>query len=292
MKQVIFTLANARSGTLYLKHLFRKNVRECACRHEPFFDRGNPTMLGPAIYEASAGRLGGLRARLRMKRDYLNQLPGRTYLESNHAFLKSSYLVALEFFPEMRLVHLIRDPLKVAKSEAFRETWRRRMHAPFHYYRGEDGGRYFFWSLTGKEEIFQAFNPERLSLFQWYLIQWIEIENRAMWFLDTHQLHERCFPMHAPEDLNRDSRVQAMFDFLGLRISGPEVVLGGRRNKSLGPRTKVNPRDEEESEEVLQQMPEAYLAIFRSEPYASQPWSARLRRIRGDHRADVQRCVL
>src|SRR5512146_3131386 len=70
VKPVIFTLASARSGTLYLRSLFRRNTRDCDCRHETFFDWGNPTMLGPSIYDACAGRLDQLRARLAQKREH------------------------------------------------------------------------------------------------------------------------------------------------------------------------------------------------------------------------------
>ena len=121
MKTVIFTLTSARSGTLYLRSLFQKNVCDCVCRHEPFFDWGNPTLFGRAIEDASLGQLDRIRALLAKKRAYIDRLQASAYLESSHAFLKSAYVAALEFFPEMRLIHLIRDPLKVAKSEAYRQ---------------------------------------------------------------------------------------------------------------------------------------------------------------------------
>src|ERR1700677_4112988 len=79
MKKVIFTLAEARSGTLYLRNLFRLNARDCACRHETFFDFGNPTMFGPAIYDAYRGHFGKIRMRLERKRSYIQKLPGETY---------------------------------------------------------------------------------------------------------------------------------------------------------------------------------------------------------------------
>jgi hypothetical protein len=198
----IFTLASARSGTLYLRGLFERNLEDCVCRHEPFFDWGNPTLFGPAIYDAYAGRLDRIRSRLARKRDYIRRQHTKVYLESSHAFLKSAYLAALEFFPDMRLVHLIRNPMLVAKSEAVREERRRRAHAPFHYYLGDDGERHFYWSLTMNEEIYWSFDRARLSLFQKYLIQWIEIENRAMGFLNQHRLHERCVTLHSPRYLN------------------------------------------------------------------------------------------
>src|SRR5690349_14373424 len=105
MKTTIFTLTSARSGTLYLKELFVRNVRNSVCRHEPFFDWGNPTLFGPAIYDAATGRLDRIRKLLAKKRQYVNGLPGQVYLESSHAFLKSAYVAALEYFPEMQLLH-------------------------------------------------------------------------------------------------------------------------------------------------------------------------------------------
>jgi hypothetical protein len=273
MKKVIFTLAEARSGTLYLRNLFRLNVIDCDCRHETFFDIGNPTMFGPAIYDAFAGRFGKIRARLEKKRRYIQKLAGSTYIESSHAFLKSSRVAALDFFPDLRLVHLIRDPLKVAASEAYRELWRRRVHAPFHFYRGDDGKRHFAWALTGNEQIFQHFAGEPLTLFQWYLIQWVEIENRAMDFLTANGLYDRCFTLHSPRDLNDAAKIRGMFDFLGVQTKQQEIVFGGRKNRSIGYFMAPAGKDSE-SEFVLQRLPERYLQIFRKKPYCDFHWSA------------------
>lgn len=275
MKKIIFTLAEARSGTLYLRNLFRLNARDCDCRHETFFDVGNPTMFGPAIYDAHAGRFGDIRARLEKKRRYIQKLSGSSYIESSHAFLKSSRVAALDFFPDLRLVHLIRDPFKVAASEAYRELWRRRLHVPFHFYRGDDGKRHFAWALTGNEAIFQHFTSQPLTLFQWYLIQWVEIENRAMNFLDANGLHDRCFTLHSPHDLNDAAKVRGMFDFLGVQTMGREIVFGGRKNKSIGYFMSPASTDNE-SQFVLERLPESYLHIFRKKPYSDLHWASRL----------------
>ena len=285
MKKVIFTLAEARSGTLYLRNLFRLNARDCDCRHETFFDIGNPTMFGPAIYDAHAGRFGDIRARLEKKRRYIQKLPGSTYIESSHAFLKSSRVAALDFFPDLQLVHLVRDPLKVAGSEAYREQWRRRLHAPFHFYRGDDGKRHFAWALTGNEAIFQHFAGQPLTLFQWYLIQWIEIENRAMDFLDANGLHDRCFTLNSPQDLNDAAKVREMFNFLGVKTGSPEIVFGGRKNKSIGYSMAPALRDNE-SQFVLERLPNRYLQIFRKKPYRDLRW-APLFNDRGDRTASL-----
>lgn len=280
----IFTLASARSGTCYLSSLFQNNVHNCVCRHEPFFDWGNPAMFGPAIYDASVGRLDRIRHLLARKRNYIARLRAKAYLESSHAFLKSVYLAALEYFPELRLVHLVRDPLMAAKSEAQRIHQRR--HAPFHHYCGDDGRRHFYWSLTGNEEIYQNYDLARLSLFQKSLIEWIEIENRAMRFLDRHRLHDRCFTLDSPHDLNARPRIRALFDFLGLETRHLGIVLGGCRNESRQPPVIQN-EDQRELEDVLERMPDYYLEIFRREPYTRFRWCGRFRSAAAGSRANA-----
>ncbi len=275
MKRTIFTLAEARSGTLYLRNLFRLNARDCACRHETFFDFGNPTMFGPAIYDAYAGRIEKIRARLEKKRRYIEKLHGSTYFESSHSFLKSAWVAALEFFPDLRLIHLVRNPLKVAASEAYREMWRRRVHAPFHFYKGDDDQRHFAWALTGNEEIFQHFADEKLTLFQWYLLQWIEIENRAMSFLEKNRLHDRCFTFDSPSDLNDNAKIREMFDFLQVETTKPKIIFGGRKNKSIGYLSTTG--NEESLQFILKRLPERYLRIFQDKPYCDFQWSACLK---------------
>jgi hypothetical protein len=279
MKKVIFTLAEARSGTLYLRNLFRLNARDCACRHETFFDFGNPTMFGPAIYDAYAGHFGKIRMRLERKRNYIHKLPGEIYFESSHAFLKSAWVAALDYFPDLRFIHVVRDPIKVAASEAYREGWRRRLHAPFHFYKGADGKRHFAWALTGNEEIFQHFAGHKLSLFQWYLVQWIEIENRAMNFLSQNGLHDRCFTLDSPRDLNDSGKIRGMFDFLGVKTKQPRIIFGGRKNQSLGYFAAAVPH-EDEVQFVFGHLPERYLKILEDKPYRDFAWSGRLQLLR------------
>lgn len=276
MKRTIFTLTSARAGTLYLSHVFRNNISDCICRHEPFFDWGNPTMFGRAVYDAYTGRVERVRALLQKKRAYIERLAGSLYLESSHAFLKSSYVAALEVFPDLELIRVIRDPLKVARSEAYREDWRRRVHAPFHFYEGDDHRRHFVWALTGNEPIFRQFPAGALTTFQWYLLQWIEIENRAARFLDEHNLHSRCFTLETPE-LSHPEKLKAVFDFFGLRTAKSSLVLAGRKNRSIGYSAAKAEQQEAEAAAILRKVPASYLAIFDREPYTNYPWSKRLR---------------
>jgi hypothetical protein len=205
------------------------------------------------------------------KREYVQRLPGDAYLESSHAFLKSAYRVALEFFPDMRLIHLVRDPLRVARSEAWRERWRRRLHAPFHFYKGGDGRRHFAWALTGKEEIFDVFKDRPISLFQWYAVQWIEIENRAMRFLQENQLHSRCFALQTDE-LNEPEKLKALFDFLSLATVRDQVVLAGRKNRSFGYSGGITDQEQKQWAAIVKLIPSRYLEIFDRKPYVDYDW--------------------
>jgi hypothetical protein len=84
--------------------------------------------------------------------------------------------------------------------------------------------------------------------------------------------------LHAPDDLNRPEKIQALFDFLKLKTLQPELVLRGRTNKSLGQTTVITPNDERECEAILEKMPARYLEVFNREPYSQYNWSARLHR--------------
>jgi hypothetical protein len=266
--QTIFTLASGRSGTHFLYELIRRNAHDCAARHETY--GWNPSMFGRPIYDHAIGEASRARKLLARKQRVVEHCGAGFYAETSHAFLKSWYTLAPEFFPRLKLVHLIRDPLYVAKSEASREVLIKRLGVPFCHYCGGDGQRYFLWSLTGLEPIFQHFDPVRLSRLQWYVIQWIEIENRAMQFLDRFQKHADCFTLYSPSELNDAGRVQSMFDFLGLKLRDASITFAGRHNKNWR-RTVVTDDDRRQLDDLLRQMPQTYLEIFRREPYASLP---------------------
>jgi hypothetical protein len=271
--RTVFTLASGRSGTHFLYQLIRRNSADCVAKHETY--GFNPSMFGRPIYDCALGDSERTRKLLERKQRIVARCGGGIYVETSHAFLKSWSHLASECFPQSKFVHLIRDPLKVAKSEASREVLIKRMHLPLCHYRGGDGQWYFFWSLTGREPIFRPFADRKLTRFQWYVIQWIEIENRAMRFLDNNGGASRCFTMHSPHDLNDARQVERLFDFLDLKRRQKTIAIEGRRNKNWRP-TVVTGEDEAQFAEVIQNMPAEYLAIFRGEPYAALPWAGRL----------------
>ena len=265
----IFCLASGRSGTHFLYQLFRRNALDCICHHEPY--GWNPSMFGRPIYDRAVGNMAAVR-RLAERKARIVARCGRTaYVETSHAFLKSWCDLAPELFDNIKLVHLVRDPLKVAKSEAYRHDLLDWLHLPLRNYRGGDGRKYPRWALTGLEPIYQPFAEQKLSLFQRYVIQWIEIENRAMQFLDQFSLHEKCLTLDSPRELNDPARVREMFDFLGLKTRSSAIDLGGRHNRNPK-KTEITDLERQEFAEVIRALPANYLTIFQQPPYTQFPW--------------------
>ena len=277
--KTVFALATGRSGTRFLSHLLRHNLsdKEVVCRHEPYFDWGNPSMFGRPIYDHSQGNLEPVRELLARKKRFVERQRTPIYIETSHAFLKSYYDLSAEFFPESLFFHLIRHPLKTARSEANRQLWIESIHFPWRSYRVDGGRRLFNWSLTGEEPIYQRAKLQSPSLFQWYVMQWIEIENRAMKFLDEGQLHDRCVTLHSPGDLNDPQQMKQSIEALGLPLANSQVVIAGKQNKTPGTKTTITSQEEEEFREVVQCLPAEYLEIFGRLPYVEQPWANWLR---------------
>lgn len=277
-KEVTFALTTGRSGTRFLHHLCRHNVQGAVCRHEPHLDRGNPSLVGRPIYDRLEGRSERRRQLLEQKRRWIDARKCDRYIETSHLFLKSFDDLALDYFPNIRLVHLVRDPLKTALSETNRELMSERLHLPFRTYRGDDGRKYYLWALTGNEPIYDAFDRDEISLFQKYVIQWIEIQNRAIAFVAENDLHDRCYTLHSPVDLNDPDRVGALFDFFGWPLEREQVVIKGGKNRTPGASTVVTQQYEDEFRQVVDHMPSEHLEIFRHEPFTRFDWVSLVQR--------------
>lgn len=223
-------------------------------------------MFGRAIYDFAIGERKRTQELLLRKRCAIERCGASTYVETSHALLKSWFDVARDFFPQLKLVHLIRDPLKVAKSETHREAMIKGLHIPLCHYRGGDGKRYFVWSLTGLEPIFKSLDASQLTRFQWYIVQWIEIENRAQQYLETPGLETSCLTLRSPYDLTNAGRIRDVLRFLELAPRRSTLNISGRTNRNWRP-TVIDDRDRQEFFDVLSRLPAKYLEIFRREPY-------------------------
>jgi len=246
--------------------------------HEPYIDWGNPTMFGLPIYDHALGNTVAIQALLDKKARRIEQYSPRVYIETSHAFLKSYWDLAHQFFPDLFVVHLMRNPLQVARSEANREQLIERWHLPLRHYHGRDGRKYFRWSLTGLEPIFGFFKTESLTRFQWYLIQWIEIENRAIQFLERFGQRGKCFTLHTPTDLNDQERIGELLQFLEVEPQTRTPVIAGNHNRTPARRTVVSMVEEDECREVIEGIPDRFLRIFQDSPYSSFEWTRWLRK--------------
>jgi hypothetical protein len=262
----IFVLASGRSGTNFLSDLFKYNIKNCVNKHEPF-----PDMFGSPIYWYLNEKTENIRKKFLIKKNRITHYKKAVYIETNHAFLKSFCDVAMEFFPDMKLIHLIRNPLKVVKSELNKQIIKNKTHFLFHYYKGEDGGKYVRWALTGLEDIFKDVNIEKITLYQKYVLQWIEIENRAMKFLNKYNKEKDCYTLFVPEDINNHEVLLDMFRFFKLEQKKEKIIIRGSRNLNLIP-TKVTDEDRRQMREVVNNLPESYLKIFQKEPYTKSKW--------------------
>jgi hypothetical protein len=228
-------------------------------------------MFGRPIYDRAVGDVAAVRRLAERKRAWIERHGAPLYVETSHAFLKSWWELAPELFDDWKLVHLVRDPRKVARSEANRHQFADRWRLPFRYYRA-GGDRFFRWALTGREPIFDAFRPGELTLFQWYVVQWIEIENRAMRLLEEHQKHRHCVTLHSPHDLNDPQRVREMFRALELTVRNDPPVLAGKQNRTPRLPTQLTSDDERQFRDVIARLPDSHLAIFARAPYSALPW--------------------
>ncbi len=271
----IFVMASGRSGTKYLSDLFQHNVERCVAKHEPYLG-----MFGKPIYWYQQGDVDRIKQHFSFKKKLITRYRADVYIETNHAFLKSFADVALEAFPDAKLIHLIRNPLEVAKSQYHRPVW---IGEPdslwfrlFHTYMGEDNKRYLDWTLTGKEQIFKDISLD-LTRYQLLLVQWIELENRAMSLLETYHKHHDCFTLETPKDLNDEERLTKMFSFLGITLKQNRIILQGKKNTAKTP-TQITTQDTKQLQELIDHIPTRYLKIFCQDPYKSVEWGPLLQK--------------
>lgn len=270
----LFTLASGRSGTSFLADFFQHNVLECYSTHEPYLTIGNPVLFGKSVYWNTIEDDEKLLPILKRKQQFISNIQSSVYFESNHAILKSSHRHIHSLFDNTGYIHLVRDPLLVAKSELLREQLIRKCHIPFSTYTVDSGERFFSWSLTGIEAIYSVFSKIKLSRLQFYLLQWIEIEYRAMQLIKQNGIYDRVFFIDVTRQLNDKTTLINMLNFFDLSYKDRlEMNLKSNRTPFVGP-TIITHNDRKELADLLQLLPDKYLKIFKQPPYTQCAWQA------------------
>lgn len=272
----LFTLASGRSGTSFVADFFRRNVPDCYSTHEPYLLPGNPVLFGRPIYWNTMQDDEKLLPLLLRKQQFINRLDTAVYFESSHALLKSCPRHLCRLFPDSGFIHLVRSPFRVAKSEFLREELIRKARIPFITYRIDSGERLFKWSLTGKEPIFSFFADFPLSRFQFYFLQWIEIEYRAMNLLGENQMQSRVFFIDADKDLKSEQRMVSMLDFFGLSHKQPLDMNLKTNRTPFVISSEPTERDIKECRDVWRLLPEEYRKPLCQPPYDQCEWQATL----------------
>lgn len=126
---------------------------------------------------------------------------------------------------------------------------------------------------AGLEPIFGFFNTMSLTRFQWCLIQWIVIENRASQFLERFGKQVKCFTLHSPMDLNDQRRIGELLQFLDVEPQTWPPVIAGNRNRTPARKTVVGTDEEGECREVIERIPNRFLRIFQGIPYSRFEWT-------------------
>lgn len=266
-KLTLFTLASGRSGTSYLARFFAKHVPRCYHTHEPYLTLGNPVLFGKPIDWNTQHNDKALLPVLARKCCFIAARKEPVYFESNHAFLKAFNRHAGALLNNVGFIHLVRHPAMVAKSELLREQAIRKAHLPFVDYTTDGGEHCFRWALTGKEEIFKFYAKHTLSRFQFYLLQWIEIEYRAMQLIKQNQWQDRVFFIDVDTQLKDGAVLQQLLDFFELPHP-PRYNMDLYRNKTpfVGP-TVITVQDKLEMRGILKNLPATYKTMLKEEPY-------------------------
>lgn len=136
-RPLVFVISPGRSGSQFLAHLLDATA-DASATHEP-----RPRMNGAFLRGLGEERLAATYPRRRVKLVQLlaalGSLPaGHTYVETSHMFVKTFYDVVLDYFPNVKVVHLRRSVPQVLRSFAelgyFGEQsthWRHWMHDPY-----------------------------------------------------------------------------------------------------------------------------------------------------------------
>lgn len=114
LKSFIFIATTGRSGTLTLVDIFNQ-LDQCIALHEPY-----PAMHDNILNAAANGdhqlvkEFYNIRKSVNIRR---NAVGAEHYLEANHLFIKTfAPYAAQDFGSRLKVVHLVRDPTKVANS--------------------------------------------------------------------------------------------------------------------------------------------------------------------------------
>ncbi len=217
----VFVATTGRSGSESLSKIFQAADR-AVCLHEPY-----PIMLNtpedPSVREAYFARRFHQRKRINVKRA---AAPYRYYVETNHQFVKNFIVPAMDEFKEkIRVVHLHRNPVKVASSFLSIDSVPGRTPTGRNYLLNPADGdnRVRIADLLDGDPTFEH------DFFRcvWY---WYEIEMRTAEY--RRRFSDVPWFSLNTEELNEESSLVSMFETLGIDYDSERLksLVGSRAN--------------------------------------------------------------
>ncbi len=229
-KAYIFVATTGRSGTASLERILSRLDR-CISFHECY----------PIMHDRMMQALNNRQpAAARNTYDFVKTINIRRaalghkyYAETNHMFIKSfADSAARDLGKKLKVIHLIRDPVAVARSITM-----------LNHYPGTEMGNRWYLDYRAPGNLIQITDmldtgdrfthPFFKSLWYWY-----EIEARVeQWHMRHGHIAMYTFKT---EDLNDEKKLCALFDHMGIDYDSQAVarVASTRENQKLSLKTK------------------------------------------------------
>ena len=211
VERYIFVATTGRSGTASLTRVFETAVDDVVCLHEP-----SPIMFSDYPRRQGIDREAYFRKLFWvLKRTYIKRAAAghRTYLETNHQFIKNFAAPAIEYFgPKIRIIHLKRDPVSVASSFLAIDSVPVKTQRGHYYMLDPDDST----NLIRIPELSNGTGEFSHDLYKciWY---WYETEARVQAMKERYP--NVVWVDITTEQLNDRAVLKAMFDRLGIPVS-------------------------------------------------------------------------
>lgn len=229
VKVYIFVATTGRSGSVTLSKVFEA-VDKAVCFHEP-----HPIMNND--YPPGTDKLTYFNELFyNLKKIYVkrNARDYSYYIETNHQFVKNFISQAIECFSDkIRIIHLVRDPIKVASSFYQIDSIPGKTLRGKHYLidpRGEDNlikiSDLLYNSIEFVHDLYKNL---------WY---WYEVETRIK--VAKQKYPHVFFYKLRTEDLNKEDAILDMFKKLDIHVEHSKLkpLIGSRANTRLEEKVK------------------------------------------------------
>jgi len=268
LRKYVMVITTGRSGSSFFADLVNRNALNASSEHEPnlvdvdvstqwYYDGEDDKIAELVDRKIARLRRGEVLssmpvigpyyksfARSRLKR-LIPRVPMREiYIEVDNAFLKCYGNHLIDAIPDLKLIHLTRNPLLQAKSAQNRK------------YHPNPNSPYFLWPAWERntfrlsEEVTAGLSDFQLAL--WY---WFEMELRFADLMEhrgIRPLMEVCI-----DDLNDAETVARVFADLGVQHRALDL----KANRNLGPRQSlISDREREEAAAFLKIVPDHMVA--------------------------------